>query len=124
MQLQEVHIKIQNKLVNNKARIKEKLQEAISKMVQSHAEVVALKHSVKLYLAMLEKADSTISSAKDKETIQSIIDNVWTLLDKAKLQLTEGPTHPSQQELTRTVRTIIMLNLEDWSWSRPTAGTW
>jgi hypothetical protein len=51
--LQSFHIKTQNKLHHNKARIREALQASMSKMVHNHAESIAMKDSVKLNIANL-----------------------------------------------------------------------
>jgi hypothetical protein len=66
-------------------------------MVHNHAEAVLLKESIKLNIAMLEKAECILSGAKDKEVIYSLIDNLWHLINRSRLM----PTH--QQELTRVL---------------------
>ena len=92
--LQNLHIKVQNKLHKNKARIEESLQNAISKLPSSHAEAIAAKNSIKLNLAMLEQAKCMLAGQKDHEVMSNYLDNIWGLLNKSSLLAT------TKQEMT------------------------
>ncbi len=46
-------------------------------MVRNHTEAVAMKDSIKLKFAVLEKADCMLTGYKDKETVSTVIDNLW-----------------------------------------------
>ena len=59
-------------------------------MVHNHAEAIVMRDSVKLNLAMLEKAECILTGSKD-------IDNFWGLINKSRLQ----PTH--KQEMTSVI---------------------
>jgi hypothetical protein len=54
-------------------------------MVHNHSEAVLLKESIKLNIAMSEKAECILSGAKDKEVIYSLIDNLWHLINRSRL---------------------------------------
>jgi hypothetical protein len=82
--LQAAHIQVQNKLFANKSRIRVSLQDSISKMVHNHAEAVLMKDSAKLNLAMHERAECILSGSKDKELASTLIDNMWSLINKSK----------------------------------------
>ncbi len=66
-------------------------------MVHNHAEAISMKVSIKLNIVKLEKAECILTGSKleDKNTINSLIDNILGLINKSRLQ----PTH--QQEMTR-----------------------
>jgi hypothetical protein len=83
--LQSFHIKTQNKLYTNKARIREALQASMCKMVHNHAESIAMKDSIKLNLAMLEQAECMLTGQKDKKLIDNIVDNFWGLINQSAL---------------------------------------
>jgi hypothetical protein len=83
--LQSYHIKTQNKLYQNRARIKEALQASTSKLAHNHAEAIASKDSIKLNLAMLEQAECMLTGQKDKELIDNILDNYWGSINKSSL---------------------------------------
>ena len=95
--LQSCHIKTQNKLYLNKARIKEALHASMSKMVLNHAESIAMKSSVKLNSAMLETAECMLTGSKDNEWINTILENYWHLINKSPLL----PTH--KHEMTSLI---------------------
>jgi hypothetical protein len=92
--VQSAHIQVKNKLFANKPRIKDLLQESVSKMIHNHAEAVSMAESIKLNIAMLEKAKCILTGSNDKETINSLIDYMWGLVNKSRLQ----PTH--KQDMT------------------------
>ncbi len=65
--LQSLHIKTQNRLYQNRARIKEALQTSISKLPSNHAESIVAKDSIKLNLDMLEQAECMLTGQRIKE---------------------------------------------------------
>jgi hypothetical protein len=90
-------------VVRNKSRIKDLLQESVSKMIHknhNHAEALAMKESIKLNIAMLETAKCILTGSKDKGTINPLLDNMWGLINKSRLR----PTH--KQEMTSVIMNL------------------
>jgi uncharacterized membrane-anchored protein YjiN (DUF445 family) len=55
-------------------------------MIHNHAEAISMKKSIKLNIAMLEKAERILTGAKDKETINSLINKMWELIRDSMLR--------------------------------------
>jgi hypothetical protein len=59
-----------------------------------------MKESIKLIIALLEKTECILTKTKDKESINSLIDNMWRLINKSRLQ----PTH--KQKITSVIMNL------------------